>query len=79
MSIQIDIGIAEQLRQDRDYIFVLLMRALELETGSIQKTWELVLRAHESQLNDAPSEISGLLTDSFERLIANRFGNPTKH
>ncbi len=67
------------MNTERDYIFALLMRALELETGSVEKTWEAVLKAHQHQLDTAPPEIEPLLTEAFERLIANRFGNPTIH
>lgn len=67
------------MNTDKDYVFVLLMRALELETGSIEATWRAVIKAHRYQLDNAPQEIAPILTETFERLIANRFGNPTIH
>ena len=67
------------MNADKDYVFVLLMRALELETGSVEATWQAVLKAHQYQLDTAPVDIAPLLTETFERLIANRFGNPTIH
>lgn len=67
------------MNADKDYVFVLLMRALELETGGVDSAWKAVLKAHEFQLGHAPQEIAPLLTETFERLIATRFGNPTIH
>ena len=67
------------MNSDKDYVFVLLMRALEMETGSVSDTWKAVIKAHEFQLEHAPQEIAPLLTETFERLIANRFSNPTMH
>lgn len=67
------------MNTDKDYVFVLLMRALELETGGVESTWKAVLKAHQYQLDNAPQEITPLLTETFERLIATRFGNPTIH
>ena len=64
---------------ETEYLTALMLRTLEQETGSKEKSWKALIKAQQAQVDKAPKEIQHLLQEKFETLIVERFSGITKH
>lgn len=65
------------MNTETEYLVLLMLTALDLQTGSPEAAWEALFKAHEHQIKTAPSEITEILDTLFHQTVIRKFRQPT--